>query len=66
MATITQKSNQRNAETIKQEMFALMLKKAGISRKNVYESARNRWMIKNTDMLSPSEMDYFKSQGIVF
>ena len=66
MATITRKTNKKNAEIIKQEMFTLMLKKAGISRKVVYESARNRWMIKNTDILSPSEIDYFKSQGIVF
>ena len=66
MATITQKTNSKSFETVKKEMFSLMLKKAGISRKVVYESARNRWMIKNTDILSPSEIDYFKSQGIVF
>ena len=66
MATITQKANKKSVETVKQEMFALMLKKAGVSRKAVYESARNRWMIKNTDILSPPEIDYFKTQGIVF
>jgi len=66
MATIVKKTNPKNIDTVKQEMFTLMLKKAGISRKAIYESARNRWMIKNTDVLSPSEIDYFKSQGIVF
>jgi len=66
METIIRKSNKKNVETVKQEMFALMLKKAGISRKAVYESARNRWMIKNTDVLTSREVDYFKSQGIVF
>ena len=66
METITKKANQKNAEAVKQEMFTLMLKKIGISRKTVYESARNRWMIKNTDILSPSEIDYFKSKGIIF
>jgi len=66
MATITKKQNYKNAEIVKQEMFALMLKKAGISRRSVYESARSRWMIKNTDVLAPSEIEYFKSRGIVF
>ncbi|MDD3405920.1 MAG: hypothetical protein PHH23_06615 [Paludibacteraceae bacterium] len=48
---------------MQQELVSLMLKKAGLKKEDVYDTAMRSWVSKNVDLLTPSELKKYK--GIV-
>ena len=54
-------SKKANAKKIGDELEALMLKKANLTKKDIYEAAITTWINKNLDLLSPAERLKYKS-----
>jgi hypothetical protein len=46
---------------LQQEMTALMLKKAGITSKDLLDDAIKRWVSKNLDLLTATELKRYES-----
>ena len=62
MATKT--ITKQEADAAKKELFALMLKKTGISTYRFYEVARNNFVANNLDLLTPAEKKHYKEIGL--
>lgn len=63
MATKT--ITKQEADAAKKELFALMLKKTGISTYRFYEVARNNFVANNLDLLTPAERSKYQAMGFV-
>jgi hypothetical protein len=63
METITKAEKKQNINRLKDEATETMLKRAGITKKDIYKVALTNWINKNLDLLTPAEM--VKYQGII-
>ncbi len=52
------------AEAAKKEMFAIMLRKTGMSSARFYEIARNNFVANNLDLLTPAEKKKYQEIGL--
>jgi hypothetical protein len=59
MTMTTQKK--RELKELQNELIELMLTKAGVKKKDIYSVALTNWVNKNLDLLSPLEMNRYKS-----
>jgi hypothetical protein len=50
-----------NRQQMAKELTDIMLKRAGITKKDLLEVAIKRWVNKNMDLLTPSEKEKYKS-----
>ena len=48
----------------KKEIFALLLKKIGVTTNRFYEVARNNFVANNLDLLTPEEKKHYKEKGL--
>lgn len=48
------------------EMRETMLKRAGLTKKDVLEEGLRAFVANNLDLLTPAEKEYFTKQGLVF
>ena len=55
--------DKKTVKSLQKELVDLMLKKANISKKTLYESAISRFVNNNMDLLSPDELK--KYHGIL-
>jgi hypothetical protein len=61
MATATKKTDhQKRIVSLKEEATETMLKRAGITKKDIYQVALTNWINKNIDLLTPSEQAKYK------
>ena len=60
----TKNISKTEAEAAKKEIFALMLKKTGISTNRFYEIARNNFGANNLDLLTPDEKQRYREIGL--
>jgi len=63
MATIAKDEKRQNISRLKDEATETMLKRAGITKKDIYKVALTNWINKNLDLLTPAEL--VKYQGII-
>jgi len=63
METITKAEKKQNINRLKDEATETMLKRAGITKKDIYKVALTNWINKNLDLLTPAEL--VKYQGII-
>ncbi len=52
---------QHNSAAMKKELTALLLKKAGVKKEDIYASAMHRWVNSNLDLLTPAEQRKYQS-----
>ena len=60
MATITKSDQKKKIVSLQEEATETMLKRAGITKKDIYKVALNNWINKNLDLLTPSELKKYK------
>jgi hypothetical protein len=61
MATATKKTDHHEKiVSLKEEATETMLKRAGITKKDIYQVALTNWINKNIDLLTPSEQVKYK------
>ena len=60
METTTKLEQKRKIVSLKEEATETMLKRAGITKKDIYKVALNNWVNKNLDLLAPSELTKYK------
>jgi len=60
METTTKLEQKRKIVSLKEEATETMLKRAGITKKDIYKVALNNWVNKNLDLLTPSELTKYK------
>jgi len=63
METIAKDEKKQKISRLKDEATETMLKRAGITKKDIYKVALNNWINKNLDLLTPAEL--VKYQGII-
>ncbi|MDR0733819.1 MAG: hypothetical protein LBF08_07155 [Dysgonamonadaceae bacterium] len=61
MNTATKKTNSgKHLVSLKEEATETMLKRAGITKKDIYKVALTNWINQNLDLLTPSEQAKYK------
>ena len=60
MAVITKSDEKKKIVSLKEEATETMLKRAGITKKDIYKVALNNWINKNLDLLTPSELKKYR------
>lgn len=60
MANTRKKSVYDETTMMQKELIALLLKKAGLKKKDVTEIALRRWAMKNLDLLTAAELQKYK------
>ncbi|GHV31910.1 hypothetical protein FACS1894177_07320 [Bacteroidia bacterium] len=61
MAIITKKADQKKkVASLKEEATETMLKRAGITKKDIYKVALTNWINNNLDLLTPSELTKYQ------
>ena len=60
MDTTTKSDQKKKIVSLKEEATETMLKRAGITKKDIYKVALNNWINKNLDLLTPSELAKYK------
>lgn len=61
MSTKEKQIEEKKAENTQKELIALLLKKAGLTEKDIIIPALKEWATKNLDLLTPKELERFKS-----
>ena len=56
--------SKKEADAAKKEIFALLLKKIGVTTNRFYEVARNNFVANNLDLLTPEEKKHYKEKGL--
>ena len=55
--------SKKEADAAKKEIFALLLKKIGVTTNRFYEVARNNFVANNLDLLTLEEKKHYKEKG---
>ena len=61
MTKAEKKQNDKKAELLQKELITLLLKKAGLTEKDILIPALKRWATNNLDLLTAKEQEYYKS-----
>lgn len=64
----TKKEQQQQKEELEKmqfELIELMLKRAGITRDDIYETALRSWVAKNLDLLTAAEIKRYKGKVLL-
>lgn len=67
-AMTTKKEQQKQKQEMKKlqlELIELMLKRAGITRDDIYETALRSWVAKNLDLLTADELKRYKGKVLL-
>ena len=56
--------SKKEADAAKKEIFALLLKKIGVTTNRFYEVARNNFVANNLDLLTLEEKKHYKEKGL--
>jgi hypothetical protein len=51
----------KEVKELQKELIDLMLTKAGVKKKDIYDVALTNWVNKNLDLLTPLEMNRYKN-----
>ncbi|MDR0941338.1 MAG: hypothetical protein LBM68_03835 [Bacteroidales bacterium] len=54
-------AERKKVKELQNELLSLMLKKAGVTKQAIYDVAIRSWVAKNTDLLSSTEIQKYKS-----
>lgn len=68
IAMTTKKEQQKQEQEMKKlqlELIELMLKRAGITRDDIYETALRSWVAKNLDLLTAAELKRYKGKVLL-
>ena len=52
-------------KVLQKEMIDLMLKRANITKSDIYETAMKLWVRRNLDLLTPTEIQHYKSKVLL-
>lgn len=64
----TKKEQQQKEEEMKKlqfELIELMLKRAGLTRDDIYDTALRSWVAKNLDLLTAAELKRYKGKVLL-
>jgi hypothetical protein len=56
-----EKTNLKQRNSLINEAIDLLLKRAGVSKKDIYDDALKSWANSNIDLLTPAERQRYKS-----
>lgn len=65
MTKSEEKAKAKEMKQLYEELIALLLKRAGVSESDIYETAMKAWVSKNLDLLTPAEMKRFKGTVVL-
>ena len=65
MTKSEEKAKAKEMKQLYEELIALLLKRAGLSESDIYETAMKAWVSKNLDLLTPAEMKRFKGTVVL-
>jgi hypothetical protein len=51
----------KELKELQNDLINLMLTKAGVNKKDIYNVALTNWVNKNLDLLTPAEMKHYQS-----
>jgi len=51
----------KELKELQSDLINLMLTKAGVNKRDIYNVALTNWVNKNLDLLSPTEMKHYQS-----
>ena len=54
--------NRKQIGQLQKELVEILLKRAGIKKEDIYETALKSWISKNLDLLTPEEMQRYKGR----
>lgn len=60
-----QKQQDKDLNEMQVELIELMLRRAGITREDIYETALKSWISKNLDLLTAAEMKRYKGKVLL-
>lgn len=60
-----QQQQKQELEKMQLELIELMLKRAGITRDDIYDTALRSWVSKNLDLLTAAEMKRYKGKVLL-
>ncbi|MCI6324416.1 MAG: hypothetical protein MR787_04990 [Bacteroidales bacterium] len=55
----------REAQAARNELFSLLVQRAGMTTKRFIETAKNDFVADNLDLLTPSEKEKYQAMGFV-
>ena len=55
----------REAQAARNELFSLLVQRAGMSTQRFIETAKNDFVADNLDLLTPSEKEKYQAMGFV-
>lgn len=58
------KEEKKELQELTKELKELLLKRAGVTEKDIYAHAMKSWITKNLDLLTPAEMKKYKGKII--
>ena len=65
---VTKQQQKKQDDELKKmqiELIELMLKRAGITRNDIYETAIRSWVAKNLDLLTAAELKHYKGKVLL-
>ena len=65
---VTKQQQKKQDDELKKmqiELIELMLKRAGITRNDIYETAIRSWVAKNLDLLTTAELKHYKGKVLL-
>jgi len=60
-----QKQQDQELKKMQLELIELMLKRAGLTRDDIYDTAMRSWVAKNLDLLTDAELKRYKGKVLI-